>query len=81
MDNVSILNNVFKDCFSIDDEEVKTIKLNEHPRWDSVGHMEFIAELEEYFHLQISTDDFVEIVSYDTCVEVLTRYGVKFVQY
>ena len=79
MNNTDKLINIFKSSFSITDDDVKIIRLNEHTSWDSVGHMTLISELEEDFEIQISIEDFVEIVSYETSLEVLKSYGISFV--
>jgi acyl carrier protein len=79
MNNTDKLINIFKSSFSIIDEDVKNIRFNEHTSWDSVGHMMLISELEKDFEIQISNEDLVEIVSYETSLEVLKNYGISFV--
>ncbi len=45
--------------------------------WDSVGHMELIAELEDAFDIQMETDDIVDFNSFDTGKDILKKYGVE----
>ena len=46
--------------------------------WDSVGHMALIAALEEAFDIMLEMDDVVDFGSYETGINTLEKYGVKF---
>jgi len=69
----------FVDAFSIDAETAKTLKFQQIPAWDSVGHMGLIAQLEEQFGIMMEPDDIVDLSSYDKGKEMLAaKYGVEF---
>lgn len=69
----------FKDAFSVDAEQAKTLKFQQIPAWDSVGHMGLIAQLEEQFGIMMEPDDIVDLNSFEKGKEMLvTKYGVEF---
>ena len=45
--------------------------------WDSVGHMELIAELEDGFDIMMDTDDIIDFSSYKKGIELLKKYEVE----
>jgi len=78
MTNKEKYNQVFINCFSVDE-----LKLNEKfayesvPAWDSVGHMSMIAELEDTFDIMMETDDIIDFSSYEKGKELLNKYDVE----
>jgi len=47
--------------------------------WDSIGHMQIIAALEEQFGITMETDDIIDFSSYTKGMEILsTKYAVTF---
>jgi len=70
---------IFMECFSIDKS-----KLNENfvynciPEWDSIGHMQMIAALEEGFDIMMETDDIIDFSSYTKGMEILAKYDILF---
>ena len=46
------------------------------PNWDSVGHMNLVAQLETEFGLQFEVDDIMEMSSAAKIVEILRAHGV-----
>jgi acyl carrier protein len=46
--------------------------------WDSVAHMELVAEIEDVFDVMLETDDVVGMSSFPEAIRILTRYGVAF---
>ena len=59
------------------DEVVVGLKYQSIPEWDSVGHMELIAELEDAFDISMETDDIIEFDSYEKGIELLKKYNVE----
>jgi acyl carrier protein len=55
--------------------EVESLAYGEHPRWDSVGHMTLVAELEERFDVMLDTDDVLAMSSFSVASELLRRHG------
>ncbi len=48
------------------------------PQWDSVGHMNLVAALEEAFGLSLEMDEIISLNSYARCTEILSKYGAEF---
>ena len=70
----------FADSLNIKLDVVKeSLKYNEIPEWDSIGHMTLISKLEEEFKISMETDDVVSFDSYKKGIEILKEnYKVKF---
>ncbi len=54
------------------------LKYRSIPEWDSVAHMQLVAEIEDTFDIMLETDDVIGMSSYDVAKEILARYGVDF---
>jgi acyl carrier protein len=46
-------------------------------RWDSLGHMAIIGELEERFAIMFEADDIIDMSDFDRCLAILAKYGVS----
>lgn len=46
--------------------------------WDSVGHMNLVAELEDCFGIMMETEDIIDFSSFGKGMEILQKYGVEF---
>ena len=79
MTNTEKYTQAFMDAFSIDADTAKTLKFQQIPAWDSVGHMGLVAQLEEQFGIMMEPDDIVDLSSYEKGIEMLSaKYGVEF---
>ena len=79
MTNIEKDTQAFINAFSVDAESAKTLKYQDIPAWDSVGHMGLIAQLEEQFGIIMEPDDIVDLSSFDKGKEILAgKYGVEF---
>ena len=79
MSNLEKYTQAFVNAFSIDAETAKTLKFQDIPAWDSVGHMGLVAQLEEAFGIMMEPDDIVDLNSFDKGKEMLaSKYGVGF---
>ena len=79
MTNIEKYTQAFVNAFSVDAESVKTLKYQDIPAWDSVGHMGLIAQLEEQFGIMMEPDDIVDLSNFDKGKEILaSKYGVDF---
>lgn len=68
----------FKTGLGIDGEKVtKDLSYQSVMEWDSVGHMELVAELEEAFGISMDTDDIVDFNSFETGIKILEKYNIK----
>ena len=79
MNNKDTYDGIFMDSFSIDNKEQLNDELvyNSIESWDSIGHMQMIAELEDSFEIELEMDDIIDFSSYKKGFEILDKYGVK----
>lgn len=80
MNNLEKYNNAFIEVFEITEDQLTGLKYQDIPAWDSVGHMNLIAALEEAFDIMMDTDDIIDLSSYEKGKEILAKddYGVEF---
>ena len=79
MNNRQKYNKVFIESFSINKEKLDDkLEYNSIPEWDSVGHMNLIAVLEENFDIMLEMDDIIDFSSYKKGLELIAKYGVEF---
>lgn len=69
----------FMEAFDIDAVAAKSLKYQQIPAWDSVGHMGLVAQLEDLFGIMMEPDDIVDLNSYEKGKEILAaKYNVDF---
>lgn len=79
MTNLEKYCNIYKKVFELDDKtDVTTLSFQGIPLWDSIGHMNLIAALEEAFGVQFEIDDIIDLSSFEKGKEILTKFGVDF---
>ena len=76
MQNEHIYSSVFAEAFDVDIKDVEHLSYQSVSSWDSVGHMAFIALLEEKFQIQLDTDDIIDFSSYLVGKTILRKHGV-----
>ena len=80
MNNEEKYVNAFVEAFEIDADTAKSLKYQQIPAWDSVGHMGLMAKIEESFDVMMEPDDIIDFSSYEKGKEILSsKYGVSFV--
>ena len=57
-------------------EQLPGLKYRGIPEWDSMTHMDIVAELEELFHIRLENIDVLKFSSYEKGIEILALYGV-----
>tara|TARA_Y100001970_G_C14231319_1_gene858825 strand:+ start:696 stop:935 length:240 start_codon:yes stop_codon:yes gene_type:complete len=78
MSNLESYKSAFVEGLGIDESKVEeTLKYNDIPEWDSIGHMTLISNLEEKFKITIETDDIVDFSSFKKGKEILSKYKIK----
>ncbi len=78
MSNLETYKSAFIEGLGIDESKVEeSLKYNDIPEWDSIGHMTLISNLEEKFKITIDTDDIVDFSSYKKGKEILSKYKIK----
>ena len=79
MDNIEKYTVAFAESFGMSADAVKTLKYQDVPAWDSVGHMGLMAKIEEAFGIMMEPDDIIDFSSFEKGKEILAaKYGVQF---
>lgn len=77
MTYLEIYNQKFMETFGVTEDELLTLKYQSVKMWDSVGHMQLIAELEDSFDIMFDTDDIIDFSSYKKGKELLRKYEIE----
>ena len=77
MTNLEKYDKLFLKAFPITREELPAARYQKTKRWDSLGHMELMAAMEETFGIQMQTLDVMDFSGYEKGKEVLAHYGVE----
>ena len=77
MTNLEKYNNAFVEALGVSEDILETLNYQDVTEWDSVGHMNLIAEIEDEFDIMFETDDIVDFSSYVKGKEILTKYDVE----
>ena len=68
----------FMEAFDIQEESLGSdLEFESITEWDSIGHMNLIAELEDAFDISMEMDDIVDFSSYLKGIEILRKYEIK----
>ena len=51
--------------------DVSCLALGEHPRWDSLGHMDLVAAIEDAFGLQLGPEAVMALTNYEAARAIL----------
>lgn len=78
MTNLEKYDYAFMTNFRASKEELPSLKYEGLGKWDSVSHMDLIADLESAFDIQMDTKDVLDLSNYEKGKEVLAKYGVSF---
>jgi acyl carrier protein len=78
MTNLEKYINVYVEAFDVESSEVESLKYQSIVTWDSVGHMNLMAALEEAFDIMMDTDDIIDFDSFEKGKEILAKYDVEF---
>lgn len=77
MTNLEKYNNAFVEALGITEDKLSGLAYQAVPEWDSVGHMQLIAALEDAFDIMIDTDDIIDLSSYEKGKEIVAKYDVQ----
>ena len=78
MEKKEAYNRVFIESFDLDEKKLNDkLEYNSIEAWDSIGHMQMIAELEDIFEIEFEMDDIINFSSYKKGFEILLKYGVE----
>ena len=76
MDNKSKYDDVFTENLMVKPQDLPSLKYQETVAWDSVGHMQLMAALEDIFNIEMDIDDIIEFSSYEVGMKILKKYNV-----
>ena len=76
MSNLKKYNECYVNSFQITEDQLYSLTYQSIAAWDSVGHMNLIAALEETFEIMIDTDDIIDLSSYEKGKEILKKYDI-----
>ena len=78
MSNKDNYDRVFIESFDLDEKKLNDkLEYNTIKSWDSIGHMQMIAELEDTFEIEFEMDDIINFSSYNKGMEILEKYGIE----
>lgn len=77
MTNLEKYNKAFIEALGITEDKLAGLEYNTIPEWDSVGHMQLIAAIEDAFDIMIDTDDIIDLSSYEKGKELIAKYEVE----
>lgn len=76
-ENRKIYDNIFIEVLMIDVEQLnKDLAYQSVSSWDSVAHMNIVAELEDAFDIELEMDDIIDFGTYLTGIQTMQKYGV-----
>jgi len=78
MENFKKYKSVFIESFGINESQITSLKYQDIPEWDSVGHMGLISSLEEAFNIEMEIDDIIDFSSFEKGIEIITKYKITF---
>lgn len=76
MTNLEKYNEAFITTFGIAETDLEGLEYQGIPSWDSVGHMQLIAALEEAFDIMFDTEDIIDFNSYQVGKQFLEKYEI-----
>lgn len=77
MSNLEKYNAAFLESFGVTEDQLSGLAYQSINAWDSVGHMQLIAALEDTFDIMFDTDDIIEFISYEKGKELMAKYEVR----
>ena len=79
MTNEDKLKQAFATGLGIDVEETDwaALKYREIEEWDSVAHMQVVAEIEDQFDIMLEIEDVIAMSSFPVACEIVRKYGVE----
>ncbi len=77
MTNLEKYNEAFVQSFGVAADQLPGLAYQAIEAWDSVGHMQLIAALEDIFDIMFDTDDIIDFNSYEKGKEIVMKYEVE----
>ena len=77
MTNLEKYNAAFINSLGVEEQQLQGLTYQSVDTWDSVGHMQLIATLEDAFDIMFDTDDIIDFSSYEKGKEYMAKYDVE----
>ena len=77
MTNLEKYNDAFINALQVEESELAGLEYQSVSGWDSVGHMQLVAELEDAFDIMMDTDDIIDLSAYEKGKEIMKKYEVE----
>lgn len=77
MSNLEKYNSVFIETLMVEAKDLAGLKYQDVHAWDSVGHMQLMAALEERFGIEMDIDDIIDFSSYEKGKTMLGKYSIQ----
>ncbi len=69
--------NAFAEAFEMSKEDVnESMEMGKTSQWDSVGHMNLVAHMEDAFGIEMEMEDMMTFNTYMAGIEVLAKYDI-----
>ena len=66
------IKSVLAKTFSVNEDDLKSeLKMEDVDWWDSLSHMEMIADLESEFGFEFTADEIVQMISIDAVIKTV----------
>ena len=79
MTNLEKYTQIFSDNLGVSKDDVEGLTYQSISAWDSVGHMELVAAIEDAFDIMMDTDDIIGFNSFERGKEILSKhYNITF---
>lgn len=76
MSNLEKYNAAFMESLGVSADQLENLEYMKIDAWDSVGHMQLIAALEDAFDIMFDTDDIIDFNSYAKGKELIAKYDI-----
>jgi acyl carrier protein len=77
MNNLEKYDSAFMETLMVEAGSLAGLTYQDVQAWDSVGHMQLMAALEERFGIELDIDDIIDFSSYDKGKTLLGKYGIQ----
>jgi|TARA_B100000315_G_scaffold188697_1_gene178415 acyl carrier protein len=62
---------LFKNTFSIKDEDINKASQNNLKNWDSINHMNLILAIEKEFDITLDNNDVIKLSDFRSCFQLI----------
>ena len=78
MNNMEKYKKIFNESFQYNGD-IAELEYQAIAEWDSVGHMQLMAAIEDSFSIELEVDDIIDFSSFKKGIEILSKYNLKFI--